>query len=75
MKTLFDQITAGVTIFPECPFIGKIGVKNIEFRDDKFFTVDQAGLYKSTVAISDESVEMLEINVVTSTSVQEKRGQ
>lgn len=68
MKTLFDQITAGVNIFPECPLFGRIGVKNIEFRDDKFFAVDQAGIYQSIVVVSDTSVDMLSIDIVTSTT-------
>lgn len=74
MKTLFGQLTAGVDIFPECPLFGKIGVKNVEFKDDKFFAVDQTGIYQNIVVVSDARIDLLEINVVTSTSMPDKKG-
>jgi hypothetical protein len=54
-QSLMAQVKTTENVFHKCPYEGKIEAKNLDMKEDKFFSVYISGLYRSFVMISDKA--------------------
>jgi hypothetical protein len=62
-KSMTDQMVSDTNIFHKCPYgSGLIEVRNMDMKDDKFFSIYPPGTYQTIVKISSkDKVELLSL--------------
>lgn len=68
MKSIIEELRTKSDVFHACPFVGELKVSNLEMKDESFFSIYSAGVYRSVAEMADKTHTFL--NVTVGTTVQ-----
>lgn len=63
MASLMEQITSDSVIFHKCPYNGSVEAKNLDFKEDGFFSIYPVGVYESSIEVFSQSSQLLGLSL------------